>query len=202
MFVFFLIFGPRNRVKWSNLTMFFGTGWLHGFFHVTTCHFLFFECIWHWKPLLKLWFRSLLCDSVAGWPRCWYLLKPPLKRKNSTATWCKTESINWMKGGQEKADDDLNEVSDLNFSINHDFVWNFQLLMSMMTIKTPWWKPKAMVEGIASVLCVDALEGLSCRGIYRRRPDLQVAKWGWKRERKQKRDMKWYEATNHRLDVE
>lgn len=47
---------------------------------------------------------------------------------------------------------------------------------------------KAMVEGIASVLCVDALEGLSCRGIYRRRPDLQVAKWGWKRET-EKREM-------------
>ena len=46
--------------------MFFGTGWLHGFF---PCHYMsvpFFECIWHWNPLLKIWFMSLLCDSVVG----------------------------------------------------------------------------------------------------------------------------------------
>ena len=111
-------------------------------------------------------------------PRCWYLLKPPLKRKNSTATWCKTERINCMKGGHEI------DRWWLEWSEWPEIFPSIMILSGisdcwcqLMTIKTPWWK--AMV-----VNCV------SCRGIYRRRPDLQVANWGWTRENEMWNDMK------------
>lgn len=101
----------------------------------------FFECIWHWNPLLKIWFMSLLCDSVAG-AQVLVSFKATLEAKKLNGHLVQDRTC-WM-----------NERRSGNWQMMTWMKWpeNFQSIMILFGISDcwcPWWPSKHHGESVS-----------------------------------------------------